>query len=129
MAVVRVKNTQEGDAFVYDRYDDWANSRRSTYTPYEVNGKWRISVVDQEIDEEGNLTDPKEEVEPYDLSEDFDLRVTPTPTAEFASKSEAVKRIRKETHGGKTGPVAATRGEREYEAESMADIRRLSEED
>jgi len=131
MAVIQVKNSQDGDTYICDAYNDWAESQRYYYTPYlHQSGKWRIKTASQIIDEDGNVDNPDVELEHYYLR-DSEARLQPdNRIAEFETKDQAIHMIRKETYYGKTGPVPPRESERRYERESEYEIRRLvAEED
>jgi hypothetical protein len=124
MAVIGKKSWREGDSFAFETEDDWAPSRRHTYTPYlHENGKWRISCKTQDIDSEdddGYEIDERRHLDP--------MRSAPK-VIECDSKQAAIKTIKDEFWDGYTGSVKASRNEREYESEAMDDIERLMAKD
>lgn len=132
MAVTRVKNTRDGDTFIFEAHDNWADSWRHKYTPYlHENGKWRVRALDEIIDDED---DKLFAAEPYDIPGDRAPGdrapgMQETPRADFDTKEAAIAAILSRTCNGKNGRVRPSRDETEYEREAEAEIARLVDKD
>jgi hypothetical protein len=127
MAVVRVKNWQEGDTYICDKYNDWADSQREFYTPFlHESGGWRIRYHSITIDHDGNRSDPNEEIYEFELPcADRYALAGETPRGQFSTHNDAVRHIRMQTFGFKNGERTPTPRERAMERDDEEEIQRL----